>query len=232
MRSRSKPTVTKIFDKVLLLVYEKRSDVAKAFCRVQEHYECQDAEFRGQTFTLGEFREWYTDKFGQWTYFKDWSGFNVPADQFKKFIAGSFDPLTEHEAELVKIMRYVDPAYYVIATYAKAKEDVFLHETAHALYATDPHYRSRVNLIFAELDNEIYEAKKNEEKYTTLDPLVAKLKQMGYADNVIMDEVHAYLATDQEWLREENIDYPRETASRLRSNLLRIVEDVETFSTK
>ncbi len=216
------PEVVKLFDKVVLLMYETSADAAKAFVRVQEHYECQDDDFRGKTFTLGEFREWYTDKTGQWSYYKDWQGFNVPCEKFAAFLNGSFDPLMQEEAELIELVRYLDPAFYIIGLGKDADADVLGHEVAHALYATDLKYRENVHRICAEYDAD----RQGIEDWKGTEALLAKLTAMGYGENVLFDECHAYLAASRDWLREQDgLDVPWELSSRLRSNLLRTLEN-------
>jgi hypothetical protein len=221
----------KVFDKVLLLNYDSSETAARAFCRVQEHYESSSSQFKGKVFTLREFREWYTDQYGQWSYYKDWQGFNVPCKMFRPFILGSFDPLLPEEQELVEMVRYLDPEYYVIATGPDADEDVIEHEIAHALYATDHEYRTNVERIFDEFHNDVF-SKVYGDDPPSLTPLMDKLKSMGYNDSVIHDECHAYMAASQGWLRKQDLRLPWELASRLRSNLLRRIEREQDKASK
>lgn len=214
-----KPEIIKVKDKILLLKYKKKSDLARAFVRVQEHYE--SPVFEGKIFTIGEFRRWYADKFGTWSYYKDWTGFNVPVAMFQQFINGTFDPLTKQEKALVKIVRYLDPSYYIIAVHTTAPEDVYLHEVAHALYATDLAYREKVDQYFREYEDE---RDLEDPQDPGLEPLLAKMRELGYNEKVIRDECHAYMAASSAWLNENEVLYPIHLASRLKSNLLRAIE--------
>lgn len=216
------PQIEKFRSSIVMLMYETQEELTRAFCRVQEHYE--SPEYAGKVFTLGEYREWYARKNGSWTYFTDWDGFNVPTSAFELFIKGTFDPLTKEESELVEIVRYLGPGMYVIASYQGAPDDIREHELAHALYATDVPYRANVERYFKEHEQMMADDNPRAQ-YDALDGLIAKMRELGYNDKVIRDECHAYMAASQKWLREENITFPSELASYLRSNLLRSLED-------
>ncbi|MEK7106247.1 MAG: ABC transporter ATP-binding protein, partial [Patescibacteria group bacterium] len=57
--------------------------LASTFLRFQEHYE--SPKFRGQFFSLEEFMDWYAEEYGNFTYYKDWTGFNIPSYILKSF---------------------------------------------------------------------------------------------------------------------------------------------------
>lgn len=79
----------KITDKINLLVFENQKELASTFVRFQEHYE--SPEFAGKTFSLEEFKEWYIKnsekgrETGEFTYYEDWSGFNIPSYVMRPF---------------------------------------------------------------------------------------------------------------------------------------------------
>jgi len=154
--------------------------LTSTFLRFQEYYE--SPRFRGKVFTLEEFMDWYAQaqgKKGNFTYFTDWSGFNIPSKVFAPFRAGKFDPLTTKEAALVELFRGVPEPFYVIGTFGKNGDPATLHhEIAHGLYTTQPGYRARVDAILKTAD---------------LRPLFERLRKMGYDDSVVPDEAQAYL---------------------------------------
>lgn len=224
------PNVEKFKDlPIVMLTYKSQDELARAFVRVQEFYE--SPAFKGTVFTLGQFREWYAAKHGTWSYYKDWNGFNVPSKMFDLFIRGTFDPLSEEEQRLIKIVKYIGDGQYVIATHKNAPDDVREHELAHALYACDRQYRSNVERYFKEHTDSVIESIAQAEvgtrpyAFKSLDRLEAKMRELGYADNVVRDECHAYMAASQQWLRDEDVEFPTELASYLRSNLLRSIEE-------
>ena len=123
--------ITKITNDIIRVHYLEQEALTRAFCRLQESWESPNEDFKNRPFTLGEYRVWYTQEMGAWTYYTDWNGFNMPSDALKPFIEGLFDPLTVEEKELVDALRYREGFYYVIGTHddddcsvADADEDV------------------------------------------------------------------------------------------------------------
>lgn len=150
--------------------------LASTFLRFQEFYE--SPKFAGKVFTLEEFMDWYASVKGNFTYFTDWSGFNIPSDVLEPFKRGSFDPLTRKEAMLLEMFRDVPPPFYIIATYEPTS---ILHEIVHGLYFVDQEYRRKVQEKMAQLD---------------LGKLRALLLGMGgYNEKVADDETNAFLLT-------------------------------------
>uniref|UniRef100_A0A0G4HNK8 PROP1-like PPR domain-containing protein n=1 Tax=Chromera velia CCMP2878 TaxID=1169474 RepID=A0A0G4HNK8_9ALVE len=77
-------SVSEILPRVLHVQTSSRLILASAFVRLQEHYEGQSSEFRGQSFGLEAFRSWYrqqsqTPGAEGWCYYLQWPGFNVPS---------------------------------------------------------------------------------------------------------------------------------------------------------
>src|SRR5512138_554281 len=84
-------TKTKIADRIFVVRFDTLYELASTFLRFQEHYE--SPRFRNRIFSLEEFMDWYAEKTGAFTYFTDWSGFNVPSSTFEAFYRGKFNPL-------------------------------------------------------------------------------------------------------------------------------------------
>jgi hypothetical protein len=170
---------TRIADKVFLVRFDSQYALASTFLRIQEHHE--SPTFRNRVFTLEQFMDWYAARFGAFTYYEDWSGFNVPSTALQPFYDGAFGPLLRKEERLLRLFRREPPPYYVIGV---ADEADLKHELAHALYFTQPEYRDDVRRAMRPYD-------------TT--PLHKRLAA-GYHRSVWIDEVHAYLATPGSWL--------------------------------
>lgn len=192
--------VKKISNQITLLVYKDRESLCKAFCRVEEYYE--SPEFAGKIFTMGEYRRWYTERYGAWTYFRDWSGFNIPSDAFEPFNKGLFDPLDTSERELVDLFKYKEGQFCVIGTFEGCDPDVYDHEICHALYATNVDYKLEVDNAMTGFD--LTDLKK------------ALMDDLGYNESVVMDECHAYICESNAWLDEKKIDYPKELVNILK----------------
>jgi hypothetical protein len=140
---------------------------------VQEHYE--SSRFRNKVFTLDEYKEWYAARFGAFTYYQDWSGFNVPSSALAPFYAGRFDPLQRREQRLLRLFRGEREPFYVIGICSDAD---LKHEIAHALFYMRPDYRRAVKTAMRGYDTS---------------GLRKRLASMGYHRHVLTDEVHAYL---------------------------------------
>lgn len=186
---------TKVSDQITLLVYNSRESLCAAFCRIEEHYE--SPEFRDKIFTLGQYREWYSKEFGAWSYYKDWSGFNIPAPAFRLFFSGHFDPLSPAEAEIIDLFKYKTGNFAVIGTFEGGDADVYEHEICHAMFATNVEYQLDVKAAIYRFYDEMAELREY-------------LKDLGYNDFVIDDECHAYICESFAYLQEKKVSYPKD----------------------
>jgi len=176
---------------IFSLKFETQHQTAYTLLRFQEHYE--SPKFRGKTFTLDEFKRWYTKtspdgkKTGKFTYCTDWEGFNLPSHVFTTFFEGRFNPLSREEKTILSLIRdKMDRKFYVIASFKKNKDGTLKHEIAHGLYYLDKEYRKQARKII----NQIGKKQRNRiSKY---------LLRKGYAQEVLEDETHAYILTDLE----------------------------------
>jgi len=165
-------TKHKIADGIYLLRFETQYELTSTFLRVQEHYE--SPQFHGRIFTLEQYMDWYVAENGAFTYFQDWSGFNVPSTAFQPFYEGKFDPLTRKEKRLLALFGNLQGRFYVIGVYDDGKT----HELAHALLFIDDDYRKAVREAMRGYDTSALEK---------------QLAEAGYARHVIPDEVQAYI---------------------------------------
>ena len=163
----------RLADRIFLVRFDTQYALASTFLRIQEHYE--SSRFRNRVFSLEEYMDWYAATFGAFTYFEDWSGFNVPDTAFDPFYEGTFDPLLRKEERLLRLFRNERRPFYVIGI---AADEDLKHEVAHALYSTRPAYRKAVRAAIREYDTSA---------------LAKHLAALGYHRSVLADEVHAYL---------------------------------------
>src|SRR3712207_183012 len=132
-------TKRRLADRIFLVRFETQYAAASTFLRIQEHYE--SSRFRNRVFSLERSMDWYAARFGSFSYFEDWSGFNVPSSALAPFFAGRFDPLLDKEARLLRLFEREPTPYYVIGI---ASDADLQHELAHALFFTRPGYRREV----------------------------------------------------------------------------------------
>ena len=175
----------KLTDRIHLLIFNTQRDISSTFLRFQEHYE--SPKFRGKIFSLEEFKRWYVQnspkgiKTGEFTYYTDWNGFNIPSYVLKPFYSGKFNPLSEQEKKFLEIFKDEPEPFYVIGIHRETKKlNLFLkHEIAHGLFYTDKDYRGEVLAILSQFD---------------VKPIKIELRsKAGYHEQVLEDEVHAYI---------------------------------------
>ena len=161
---------------------DSQEELGRTFIRFQEYYESPNPDFRGKIFTLGAVRQWYSVKYGADTYHHDWTGFNFPSRVLLPFKQGLFDPLTSEEIELLNLFKYRHDNFYIMGAQNNA---TLRHELSHALYDSNEKYRN-------EIDSYIKKNKRG----------LAKTRQYildkGYAEEVINDEIQAYITDNDD----------------------------------
>jgi len=161
---------------IYLLRFKTQYELAATFLRVQEHYE--SPRFHGRIFSLEQYMDWYAARYGNFTYYQDWAGFNVPSTALQPFYDGKFDPLTRKEKRLLQLFKNLRGRFYAIGIYDSDAKGSLTHELAHAFFFTDAAYRQAVRQAISGYDTSALEK---------------QLARMGYAKHVIPDEVQAYL---------------------------------------
>jgi hypothetical protein len=177
----------KPIDNCLLLEFDTQKDLALAFCRVEEYYE-GNPKVNGKKLTFEQFIDAFMDKNGKIDYFNYWTGFNIPGHIFKSWFEQSASELTKWESALGQVVSSkldTTKPFYVIGG-KKGDMEVIDHEIAHALFYMNTEYKDL-------MDTANYQFYKNlRGEYSKM---VKALKKMGYGDNVIKDEIQAYMAT-------------------------------------
>jgi hypothetical protein len=174
---------SKLAKGIYLLRFKTQYELTATFLRVQEHYE--SPRFHGRIFSLEQYMDWYAARYGNFTYYQDWSGFNVPSTAFQPFYEGKFDPLSEKEKQLLRLFENLRERFYVIGIYDADAKDSLTHELAHALFFIDAAYREAVRKAMRGYDTQ---------------KLAGQIAEAGYAKHVIPDELHAYMVAPSERL--------------------------------
>ncbi len=183
----------KLADRIHLLTFENQMDITSTFLRFQEYYE--SPKFREKFFTLEEFKAWYIKNSpkgivsGEFTYYFDWNGFNIPSYVLKPFYEGKFNPLTEQEKSFLDIFKNEIGTFYIIGIHkkAKTKNQLLEHEIAHGLFYTNNSYKIEVKKVLSQFDVEV---------------IKEELRQKaGYCEEVLEDEVHAYSIDEESNLK-------------------------------
>jgi hypothetical protein len=182
--------------------------------RISEFYESNLKGIRGRYFTYEQYADIYAKKYGNFDYFQQWCGFNVPSNVLLKFIDKFYiSPPSDNagpwnkERELLGVMGVINPQlqpyldksinryiikpsidkFYMIGTY---KDDTFhsishRHELAHAMFGVDSEYKANVMAAYG---------KWKDGKSRRM--IHRAIKNLGYHDAVSIDEINAYCATE------------------------------------
>lgn len=205
--------VEEVAPRIFHLKFDDQRNLAQTFMRFQEHYE--SPEFRGKIFSRSEYKKWYRKIQGQFSYYGDWAGFNIPSFVLDAFYHGSFKKLTSRErAILANFSHLREERFYIIGTFELDDPGTLLHEIAHGLFYTNETYREEVLKILKEVD---------------IEPILSVLRGPGYHEAVLVDETHAYLLTDLEHLEKSgvNLENYRETIERLNTLFKQYFNSIE-----
>lgn len=175
---------------IIHLLFPNQVMLCKSFMRLQEYYESPIGDFRGRYFTRDEFKEAYAEEndcgtgFGEFSYYDEWNGFNVPGNVVDKFMdIFDIDFMEETLVRLIKANRPREGRYYVIGTHDQDSYVTLNHEIAHALWYLDGDYHKEQLAAVKRLPGRFYVRACN------------ALREAGYHDDVFDDEIHAYLST-------------------------------------
>lgn len=166
----------------VLISADSQDELGLTFMRFQEYYESANKNFRNNIFTLGQLRNWYSEKYGSNSYHTHWHGFNFPSRVLKPFKDGLFDPLTKEEESLLELLRYRNDDFYIIGAQTK---EYLRHELSHALYHYDKKYRLEIDTFLNKYNNQI----KHISKY---------ILNKGYTKEVLNDELQAYITDNDD----------------------------------
>ncbi len=175
-------TVRQLLPGIFHLVMANQRELAQMFLRFQEYSE--SPFFRGRIFTLGEYKAWYTRVQGQFSYYEDWAGFNIPSRVFAPFYRKEFKYQTRREKMMLDLFQGVEGRFYVIGTYEGDRPETLKHELAHGLFFTSDAYRDEVRRAMFGVPTTKFSRK----------------LAVGYHPAVFEDEIHAYLLTDASYL--------------------------------
>jgi len=170
----------KLCDGVYNIVFDTQYELTSTMLRVQEYYESPYEEIRGKYFELQDFIDLYSKDHDGFTYYTDWSGFNVPAWVVKDFF--TFPSFSKKELALKALVDTIeDGDYYLIASSKESGSNVHNHELAHAFFYLSETYRNHMRRLVRTFNGS--------------KDMRDDLASMGYCKEVMTDEIQAYLAT-------------------------------------
>ena len=191
--------ITNVTSQIVKVTIEDPELLAKTFIRFQEYYE--SPEFRNKIFTLGQFKDWYSKKYGAFTYYSDWDGFNIPSHVLQPFVKGLFDPLTDEEKNMLECFKYRSDKFYIIGV-SEDSGDTLDHEICHGLYHTNDEYNGAVNKVLTAHAKD-------------LSSIYDFLKRKGYSPAVWKDEANAYIANNYDYFIDEGVQVNKTLHNKL-----------------
>lgn len=180
-----------VYPNIFAVVIKDNRLRARVFMRYQEFYESDSDTFRGKGFKWKDYTKYYKEKTKNdiFTYHEDWAGYNIPCNSIESCIALIPD-LNFYDLIMFSIVDTVrnivgDDDYYLIGIDQSNGEDPSLiyHEVAHGLWFSSPEYKNQQSYNIQSMNQ------------TVRNQVAKKISGMGYGDNVIDDEIQAYLST-------------------------------------
>ncbi len=178
--------IKEIYPNLFLYSFPNQYELTSTFIRLQEFYESQYKEIKGQFFTVEKYMDRYTkdQKDNKFTYFEDWNGFNIPGNIMNRFYHIFGSDMSKKEYDIFDALGHMgNEKYYVIGVVDKDDDNTIEHEVAHALYYLNKDYRKEISKL---IKNMPIPLRSQAEKH---------LKSIGYCKTVIKDELQAYFAT-------------------------------------
>lgn len=180
---------TKLTPKRILLEFPTRKELTLHLWRISECFEGEPG-IRGVHFSFDEFVDKYSDKKGNLDYFSFWDGYNIPMDQFKKFLDLFGNELSKREQEVKKAVHKLPNDGYFIAC-VEGDKVTLKHENAHGRFFDDKEYQEKATAIIESIQPKL--------KRT----LIAGLKKNHYQEDTFTDELHAYILA---WNKDDQED--------------------------
>lgn len=199
--------IKEIHPKVFAVIVPDRYHRAMLFMRTQEYYESPNPQFRGKTFCIFDYMEWYSrTHHNNFSYAADWTGFNFPF----KVVESLYDKMltkyvyyTSYDVVMMDIIDEVRQALnlkygpkdkkgvskakaYIIGV-SGLDTSTFDHEMCHAFYHIYPNYKKEVDAITKNIKPAHYNR------------MCKNLKDMGYTEQVFNDEIQAYTCIDSDY---------------------------------
>lgn len=178
-------TLTELAPGLIHLDFLTKIQMNKALMRPQEFAE--NPKLKGVVASSRRIQRYYKSFFGngRWDYHKAILGCNIPGHCFDYLKDGRAKP-TASEQEVLDLLAPYEGKFYVIASadsdHKANTNDALEHEIAHGTFYLDEEYRE---VVISEIVSNPHYKK-----------LWNAVKRMGYHDDVVIDEINAYIVTD------------------------------------
>ena len=180
-----------MYPKIYALVIKDDRLRARVFMRYQEFYESDSDSFRGQGFKWHDYVKFYKEKTKNdyFSYHEDWAGYNIPCTSIESCIAKIPD-INYYDLIMFSVVDTIrekvgNDNYYLIGIDQSTGDDpsLIFHEVAHGLWFVNPIYRAKQSRNIENMNSNVRNT------------VAKKITGMGYGQNVVDDEIQAYLST-------------------------------------
>jgi hypothetical protein len=172
-----------------LVSHDSVVELGMLFLRAQEFYESANPSFVGKPFTIHEFVRWYAEHASKrkvFSYFDDFQGYNIPGEAIDTYLSVAIPDINAYDvlfARIVQAIKVLQHGPYYLVGSKTGKPAHSEHEICHGMWALYPEYqRKALNLVLSLPEEE-------------RSKIVAILKDEGYSDAVMEDEINAYFST-------------------------------------
>lgn len=180
---------------IFVVVVKDSYERAMLFLRCQEFYESPFPEFRGQNFDIFRYMDAYRKNNGKgvFSYPSDWMGYNIPGhiaeDCINRVLDGNssifptpYDYIMKSIIDHVKGQLENNSKWYLIGV-NEDTGNIMNHEICHGLFYSNSEYKEKTQALVKSIPSPIF------------DSLKKIILSLGYVEDVIDDEIQAYLST-------------------------------------
>ena len=180
-----------MYPKIYALVIKDDKLRARVFMRYQEFYESDSETFRGKGFRWYDYVKFYKQKTKKdyFSYHEDWAGYNIPCNSIESCMTKIPD-LNFYDLIMFSVVDTIrnivgSENFYLIGIDQSNGEDpsLIFHEVAHGLWFSSPIYKNKQMKNIERLSENVKQS------------VARKITGMGYGENVVDDEIQAYLST-------------------------------------
>jgi hypothetical protein len=213
-------TIQEVATNVFAVIVPDSYHRAMLFCRTQEYYESPNEKFRGQSFSIFDYIEWYSrQNGGSFTYAQDWGGFNIPYDVARDChqVSPKESPYDSYMGDILRnVSDMMQPKSAYLLGVENITDDTFQHEVCHGLYHTNREYRESMDEITKSMASSYWEKFKD------------NLIEMGYTMGVINDEIQAYMTINWDYQRFCK-GVPKKVRQKLNQKYVEVLKKYHTF---
>ncbi len=173
---------------IFVLSVDDTFTLAMTFLRWSEYTEWPDPKIKGQCFSILEFIESYSRaNDGVFSYPTDWVGFNIPSKRFSEYPFGYIKDKNKYDEFMESVVTFIKTnigkAPFYLIGHMTGSTDVVDHEIAHAMYDRMSKYKAEMKKLTIAMPDK------------RRDEILNCIAVMGYSEEVLEDELQAYLST-------------------------------------